>query len=98
MRAKRVVLVSVDEGSEPLHDALDEVVRQLAWHGVDADPHVVSRDHCPTAEVLFSTGRDLEADLMIMGSYGHWHAREVMFGGCTQSVLEAAEIPVFLFH
>jgi nucleotide-binding universal stress UspA family protein len=98
MRAKRVALLIVEEGSEPLHEASDELVRQLAWHGIDADPHVISRDRRPTADVLFSTARAHEADLMVMGGYGHWPVREAMFGGCTQAVLEAAEIPVFLFH
>jgi nucleotide-binding universal stress UspA family protein len=33
-----------------------------------------------------------------MGGYGHSRMREIVFGGFTQSVLEAAEIPVFLMH
>jgi nucleotide-binding universal stress UspA family protein len=66
----------------------------MAW--IYADPQVVSRDHRPTAEAFFSTARHREADLMIMGGYGPWCVQEAMFGGCMQSVLGAAEMPVFL--
>lgn len=38
------------------------------------------------------------ADLLVMGAYGRSPFQELVFGGCTQSVLQHADVPVFLFH
>ncbi len=39
-----------------------------------------------------------EADLLVMGAYGHSRLREMVLGGVTRSVLSDANIPVFLMH
>ena len=36
--------------------------------------------------------------ILVMGAYGHSRARQVIFGGFTQSVLETADVAVFLMH
>jgi len=96
--ARRVLVVRVIEDGEPASEAVAGVVRQLAWHGISADAHISARDHHSTAHALFSAARHHGADLMVMGAYGHHHVREVLFGGCTQDVVEAAELPVLLAH
>jgi nucleotide-binding universal stress UspA family protein len=97
-RAHRVIVVSIRENSDRLQFALNDLVDALAWHGIKADSHVLARDGRSTTEVLFSTALRQQADLMVMGGYGHSHAREVLFGGCTQAAIEAAELPIFLLH
>lgn len=47
--------------------------------------------------LLEETGK-AEADLMVMGAYGHSRLREMVLGGVTRSVLSDADIPVFLMH
>ncbi len=39
-----------------------------------------------------------EADLLVMGAYGHSRLREMVLGGVTRSVLADADVPVFLMH
>ncbi len=97
-KARRVTVVGVEEGSAPQPGALDELVDQLAWHGINADAQLLAPDGRPTIEVLFSSAQSQKADVMVMGGYGHGHAREALFGGCTQAVIERGEIPVFLVH
>jgi nucleotide-binding universal stress UspA family protein len=98
-KARRVVVVSVNEdGSAALPDAVEEVVRELAWNGIAAEAHVLARDGRSTADVLFAAAASHSVDLMVMGAYGHRHLREVLFGGCTQSAIESAHCPVFLMH
>jgi nucleotide-binding universal stress UspA family protein len=96
--ARRVVVVGVEEGCAQAPGALDAVVDQLAWHGIDAESQALTRDGRPTIEVLVASARERKADLMVMGGYGHGHAREALFGGCTQAVIQAADIPVLLVH
>lgn len=95
---RRVVAVSVSEYGEAPAEALDQLVRDLAWNGIAAEGHALERDGRSTADTLFAAARTHGADLMVMGAYGHRHLREVLFGGCTQSALEAAHCAVLLVH
>jgi nucleotide-binding universal stress UspA family protein len=98
-KARRVVVVSVGEdGGETPPDAVEEVVRELAWNGIAAEAHILARDGRSTADVLFTAVASLGVDLMVMGAYGHRHLHESLFGGCTQSAIEGAHCPVFLMH
>lgn len=94
----RVVVVSVKEDGEAPPDALADLVRQLSWHGIAADAHLLERGELSTADALFAAARSHGADLMVMGAYGRRRLREVLFGGCTQNAIEAAQCPVFLMH
>ncbi len=42
--------------------------------------------------------RDRDADLLVMGAYGHSRFREAILGGATRDMLEEAEVPVLLAH
>jgi nucleotide-binding universal stress UspA family protein len=48
--------------------------------------------------VLLSRVADLGADLIVMGTYGHSRAREVLLGGATRSVLRSMTVPVLMSH
>jgi nucleotide-binding universal stress UspA family protein len=95
-KAKHVILVNVRKAAGPGHVA--DIVRQLKWHSIDADARIVPSDGSSTAELLSATARDCRADLLIMGGYSRWPIREMLFGGCTRTMLGSAETPVFLLH
>jgi len=96
-QAIRVVVTTVDEGSS-LSNACGAVAQQLAWHGIRAEPQAIKADGRPIATLLLSAAQNCAADLLIMGSYSTGPLRQTIFGGCTQSILEAADVPVFLLH
>lgn len=98
VKAQRVIVVSVTEDEIAGAAAADHVVQQLAWHGVKADFRLFPRGGRATSEVLSRVAREEKADLMIMGAYGRGRMREALFGGCTQTAIDAADIPVFLMH
>lgn len=98
MALPRVIVLAVREGKSPEPGAVDDLVNQLGWHGINAECMVLARNGKSTAEVLFSTAKSQGVDLMVMGGYGHAHVRETLFGGCTQAVMQAAETAVFLMH
>jgi nucleotide-binding universal stress UspA family protein len=98
-KARRVVVVSVNEdGGEALPETVGGIVRELAWNGIAADAHVLGRERGTTADTLFAAARTYAADLMVMGAYGRRHLREVLFGGCTQNAIEAAQCAVCLVY
>jgi nucleotide-binding universal stress UspA family protein len=39
-----------------------------------------------------------EADLIVMGAYGHSRLRELVLGGVTRTLLEAMTVPVLMSH
>ena len=49
-------------------------------------------------ELLLSRAFDLEADLMVMGCYGHSRAREWVLGGTSRTVLRSMTLPVLMAH
>jgi nucleotide-binding universal stress UspA family protein len=94
----RVILAGVEERDPSLHAGLTEVSLQLAWHGVSAVVEFKSSTAGSASEMLMATARSHHADLLVMGGYGHSRMRETIFGGFTRSVLESADIAVFLMH
>jgi nucleotide-binding universal stress UspA family protein len=49
-------------------------------------------------EVLTAAADPHEADLVVLGPYGHRKAREVVFWGCTRAFLNNASVPVLMMH
>ena len=96
------------EASEPL----DGVVAYLQAHGVSATGAVKpvrkisfgERMLTPTvvdasiAELLLSHAADIDADLIVMGGYGHTRTYELVLGGVTRTMLGAMTVPVLMSH
>ncbi len=96
--AGKVYLLSVPEDADPASDPLSELSDQLAWHGISVTAEVLDRGHRPTVRVLWSASLSRQADLVVMGGFSRSRIREIMFGGCTQSVLDGGVRPVFMLH
>jgi len=97
-KADRVVVVTVEGKSWDRTDGLADLIRQLAWHRIRAERRAIKAGGRPVAEVLASAAEEVDADLLVMGGYGHAPLREDLFGGCTRSFLESAEVPVLALH
>jgi nucleotide-binding universal stress UspA family protein len=94
----RVVVINAEgagdaHGEEPGAD----IALFLARHGVNVE--VLRRSaHGDVGEALLASASELDADLMVMGGYGHSRFREVLLGGATRSVLEKMTLPVLMMH
>jgi nucleotide-binding universal stress UspA family protein len=49
-------------------------------------------------ERLLSLAADINADLLVMGCYGHSRLRELMIGGVSKTILAAMTLPVLMAH
>jgi len=98
--AANVRLVVVDgEGAEcPPPLAPEVVLRHLARHGIAADLRRVHAAHEDAGPALLEHCAEFDADLLVMGAYGHSVAEEVVFGGATRAVLADAALPVMMAH
>jgi nucleotide-binding universal stress UspA family protein len=68
----------------------------LAVHAIDRQRRL-SRRH-EVGERLLSLAGEIEADLLVMGAYGHSRFRESLLGGVTRTVLESMHLPVLMAH
>lgn len=73
-------------------------VSYLLRHHVVVDRHPVHTPPHLAGEMLLKEARHLQADLLVMGAYGHSRLRERVLGGATRHVLEHADIPVLMQH
>lgn len=70
----------------------------LARHEVKVEIDVLSKTLPRVSDVLIRHAGDMDADLILMGAYGHSRFREAIFGGATRYMLELAKVPVLMAH
>ena len=68
----------------------------LVRHGVHAEVSVLARSLPRISDVLARHVWDQNADMLVMGAYGHSRFREAILGGATRNMLEKAEVPVLM--
>jgi nucleotide-binding universal stress UspA family protein len=98
-RARRVHVLSWPTGDDDILGdrlGLERYLKQRGiepiWHreGV-GEPNFLG-------ELLLSRAFDLDADLLVMGCYGHSRAREWVLGGTSRTVLRSMTLPVLMAH
>lgn len=71
----------------------------LQRHGVQARYHTMGVDaESEAGELMLSMAADFNADLMVMGCYGHSRGRELVLGGASRTVLHSMTLPVLMSH
>lgn len=80
------------ERSDPGGHLCQMLVRQ----GVKAEVSVLAKSLPKVSEVIARHVTDIDADLLVMGAYGHSRFREAILGGATRAMLEQAQVPVLM--
>lgn len=95
--ARRVVVITVGKTNGASGGAA--VIEYLSWHGIAAElRHVQPVQGVGAGEQLLASAREEDADLLIMGGYGHAPWREILFGGATRQIVGSSLLPVLLAH
>ena len=81
-----VVEVAAQDGMADARGRVADVTAWLVRHGVAASGQAVLSDSADAAQ-LDAIARDLGADLVVAGAYGHSRVREWALGGVTRSLL-----------
>lgn len=83
-----------DHGAEPGAD----IATHLARHGLKvAVDNIIAAD-IDVGNAILSHAADINADLLVMGGYGHSRVRELVLGGATRTILSSMTIPVLMSH
>jgi|SRR5450631_772289 len=96
-RKVRVVTVTREKALDTKHSA-EELAKNLARHGIDVVLDKVDAKGSPIGGVLESYTRSHQADLLVMGAYGHSRLREFVLGGATRSLLSKPPLPILFSH
>jgi nucleotide-binding universal stress UspA family protein len=96
-------MVSVTVIDPPTHgpersDPGGLLCQMLVRHGVRAEVVVLAKSTPRVSDTLVRHVLDVDADLLVMGAYGHSRFREFLLGGATRDMLENATIPVLMAH
>jgi nucleotide-binding universal stress UspA family protein len=88
-------LVIAGDETEARRDALQEAQAALGVAGFDARTAHVSGE---PEEALNQYVRDHDADLLVMGAYGHSRIRHLVVGSTTTALLRTSRVPVLILR
>ena len=100
---KEAEVVSVLIIDPPVHgpnrsDPGGPLSQMLARHGVNVQIDVLGKSLPRVSDVMLRHCTDFNADLVVMGAYGHSRFREALLGGATRDMLERTDVPLFMTH
>jgi nucleotide-binding universal stress UspA family protein len=93
-----ICIVAPDRHASQTADPGAELSRMLSRHGVTVEVCLLPQTLPRVSEVIARHVADIDADLLVMGAYGHSRFREAILGGATRNMLEHAKVPVFMAH
>jgi nucleotide-binding universal stress UspA family protein len=75
-----------------------DVAAHLARYRLKTDLARVPAADIDVASVVLSHAADVDADLIVMGGYGHSRLRDFVLGGATLSMLQSMTVPTLMSH
>ena len=94
--AKKVVILTAREpGSEA---EPSELAWFLSGHGITGRTWAFTPGPGSIGDALLAEAGKAEADVLVMGAYGHSRLRELVLGGATRGVVAHGALPVFMVH
>jgi nucleotide-binding universal stress UspA family protein len=95
-KAKHVYIVTITDEKEL--DSESDIARNLSHHGIKAAVDEVEAKGRGVGEVLDNYCESRNAELLVMGAFGHSRTRDFVLGGATKHLLSRPLIPTFLSH
>jgi nucleotide-binding universal stress UspA family protein len=98
-RAKTIDVVAVNEKEDAAGEvSLAALITHLARRNLTAIPHRLTADGPNIHNTILSLAADSNADLIVMGGYGHSRLREFILGGTTRGMFESLTVPALISH
>lgn len=98
-KAKKVhVLTVANEKVIESRRPTAEFAKYLGRHDLDVVLDTVDAADRRIGDILESYVTSCNADMLVMGAYGHSRIREFILGGATKSMLSRPPLPIFLSH
>jgi nucleotide-binding universal stress UspA family protein len=100
-RAQRIEVFSATESNDSVPEielSHEKILEYFRWHGMNVTSHLLAPAMQTSVDAVLDAVNRADADLLVMGAYGHTRVRELIFGGFTRHVLRGANLPIFMFH
>ena len=75
-----------------------DIANHLARLGVTVEVAASGANRGTIAKVLLDEARRMDADLIVMGAYGHSRFREWILGGVTKDMIAQSDVPILMAH
>lgn len=95
-QTEQVVIVEIGEEKSRQFPAAD-MATYLSRHGLKVETIKLASDKTVGATLL-SAAKNHNAEMIVMGAFGHMRLREAIFGGVSQELLCNEEMPLFMCH
>ena len=96
--AVNVLIIDPQTHSTDSADPGTELSEMLTRHGVKVEVSILAKTLPRVSDMILRHVDDLDADLLVMGAYGHSRFREAILGGATRNLLEQSKVPVLMAH
>ena len=100
-QAENVLIISASRnaaGDDRNRLSAERLASNLCWQGVKAEVDVVHSVSSSEGQLLQNKAYDWDADLLVMGAYGHSRIREFVLGGVTEHMLSGCAVPLLMFR
>jgi nucleotide-binding universal stress UspA family protein len=74
------------------------IAAALGRHAIKAEVRTSIASDISVGDEILSRAFDLDADLLVMGAYGHARLRELVFGGATRHIAKHMTLPTLFSH
>ena len=92
----RLVCPPVPEKGPPQLPQGADLAEALARHGIEPEVWALPGRHSDAGPEILAQCEEFDADLLVMGAYGHSRLREYVFGGATETILNDSRIPILI--
>jgi nucleotide-binding universal stress UspA family protein len=99
--AKSIVVVTIGARTSPRgHGEAPgvDIATHLARHGLPVELHNVADAADDTASAIVAQAKECNADIIVVGGFGHPRVQEAWFGGVTRTLIKSSPLPLFLSH
>jgi len=98
-KAKQVEIVLVTSKGFKADEAPGaDLAKHLARHDLKITLKRITSPDIDVASTVLSYVADSNADMLVMGGYGHSRLREFVLGGVTRAILESMTVPTLMSH
>jgi nucleotide-binding universal stress UspA family protein len=98
--AKHVTIVEVcpERAEQTARTHLDDVAQYLSLHRATVRSRIAAHPDESATDELLRVAKDENADLIVVGGYGHSRLGEWMFGGVTRTLLASCPVCCLFSH
>ena len=76
----------------------DDLRKHLSHHNIKVEVISVEKSAKGIGATILESALEFDADLIVIGAYGHTRLKEIILGGVTKYLLKHTTIPLFLSH